>query len=140
MKEESSEEENEPIITRQAALSEIEKSREILLKLLMQKTISEYSSRRMIGLFNDYIVSHEENLPVSILSEQDDRYNWELMRSEIPNWTVIADIALRLLACPCSEASCERTISTQRLILASRRMKSTKRLLEARLTLMRAFE
>lgn len=46
---------------------------------------------------------------------------------------------MRLHCSPCSEASCERTISTQRVVLTAKRMSSNKDLLDARLTVIRGF-
>ncbi len=58
--------------------------------------------------------------------------------SGIPGMRFIADLALRLEACACSEASCERCISAQRLVLTSHTLRSDKGLLEARLRLMKS--
>jgi hypothetical protein len=124
-------------LLQKSLISQIDQAREFLLQVLKQRTLSECSAKKMVGIFNDYLVAQEENIPSPLFSDHDNRYNWGLMRTEAPIWRDLSEIALRLLASPCSEASCERTISTQRLILASRRLKSTKRLLEARLTLMR---
>ena len=57
---------------------------------------------------------------------------------EYPAYAPIAEIALKLHSSPCSEASCERTISTQKFILNLRRQNSSRDLLDARLKLMRA--
>jgi hypothetical protein len=120
--------------------SVINQAREYLIQLLVNRKLSERSAKGLAGQFNDYITKKESQLPIPLHTLADDSYNWELLRTEEASWRDIADIFLRLLNCSCSEASCERTISTQRLILASRRMKSAKRLLDARLTLMRAIK
>ena len=49
----------------------------------------------------------------------------------------IADVALKLLNSGVSEASCERNISTQKLIFNARRRHTNKITLNARLLLMR---
>ena len=64
-------------------------------------------------------------------------YFWLNVKGKDAAWKVICEIAMRLHATPCSEASCERTISTQRIVLTARRMSSKKQLLDARLTLLR---
>ena len=64
-------------------------------------------------------------------------YFWENIKRKDPLWNTLSEIAMRLHCSPCSEATCERTISSQRLILTARRMNSKKQLLDARLTLLR---
>ena len=64
-------------------------------------------------------------------------YFWENIKRKDPLWNTLSEIAMRLHCSPCSEATCERTISSQRLILTARRMNSKKQLLDARLTLVR---
>jgi hypothetical protein len=121
-------------------ITTIDCGRSYLIQLMANRTLSTQSAETLSGQFNDFITKNDFKLPVSLQAESGESYNWELLRLEEPCWRDIADIALRLLNCSCSEASCERTISTQRLIMVSRHMKSTKRLLDARLTLMRALK
>ena len=64
-------------------------------------------------------------------------YFWENIKRKDPLWNTLSEIAMHLHCSPCSEATCERTISSQRLILTARRMNSKKQLLDARLTLLR---
>ena len=64
-------------------------------------------------------------------------YFWENIKRKDPLWNTLSEIAMRLHCSPCSEATCERTISSQRLILTARRMDSKKQLLDASLTLLR---
>ncbi len=56
---------------------------------------------------------------------------------EDPLFRNFADIALRLEPTPCSEASAERAISLQRLVILKRRNKALKELIDARLIYMR---
>ena len=65
-------------------------------------------------------------------------YSWKQIARSFRDVAPIADIALRLHNSVCSEASCERTIATQKLILTARRKTSRNELLDARLTLMRS--
>jgi hypothetical protein len=127
-------------LLQKSSISEIDQARDFLMRQLLQKGLNKHEAKEVVGIFNDYLIAQENRLPRSIFSAQANRYNWALMRAEYRNWRYLSDIAMRLLASACSEASCERTISAQRLILASRRMKSTKRILDARLTLMRAID
>lgn len=63
-------------------------------------------------------------------------YNWEIIMED-PLFRNFADIALRLEPTPCSEASAERAISLQRLVILKRRNKALKELIDARLIYMR---
>ena len=90
------------------------------------------SKKTAVSQLNQYL---EQNLFGDY--ECGENFSWFQIRS-LDDWNFFGDIALRLSCSPCSEASCERTISAQRLILTSRRYNSQKRLLDSRLTLMRA--
>ena len=85
--------------------------------------------------FNSFVRNNEDIYSDQILSCGD--YFWENIKFKNPIWNIISEIAMRLHCSPCSEASCERTISSQRLVLTARRMNSKKQLLDARLTLLR---
>lgn len=87
-----------------------------------------------MNAFNSF-VSDKDKFKDQVLENGD--YMWEHIKDLNPIWNTIAEIAARLHCSPCSEASCERTISTQRLVLTARRMSSKKELLDARLILMR---
>lgn len=63
-------------------------------------------------------------------------WNWEII-DEDEMFHDFADIALRLEPTPCSEASAERAISLQRLVILKRRNKALKDLIDARLVYMR---
>ena len=55
-------------------------------------------------------------------------------------WKMISDIGLRLRACACSEASCERTISAQRLLLTCHNLRSRDETIAARLKIIKGCE
>lgn len=55
-------------------------------------------------------------------------------------WNHFADIALRMCNCVCAEASCERTISAQRLILTCYNLNMSKETMDSRLKLMKGFQ
>ena len=89
----------------------------------------------VLSAFNSFV-----HKPYDIYSKQtteEGDYLWEQIIDDGPLWNAIGEIAMRLHCSPCSEASCERTISTQRLVLTARRMSSKKDLLDARLTVLR---
>ena len=57
---------------------------------------------------------------------------WNIIKTD-QKWMYLAELALRFQVTGCSEASCERTISAQRLIYTDRRLNSSQELLESRL-------
>ena len=63
-------------------------------------------------------------------------YNWETI-SEHESYKDLADVALRLQPTPASEASAERAISLQRLVMVARRNQALQELVDARIALMR---
>ena len=64
-------------------------------------------------------------------------YNWEsLLKYE--EYRLLADLALRLRPTPASEASAERAISRERLIVVSRRNRAKSPLIDARVVIMSA--
>ena len=83
--------------------------------------------------FHEYTISPLDNLP----KIRDKYCDWLNVRAN-PQLELVSDLALRFQSCGSSEAACERSISAQRLILTSRRMRSNKDLLDARLTLLKS--
>ena len=106
---------------------------DFLKECIMKQGIDNNSANEMVNLFQSALISTKEEHP--LYSMKDDRYNWAFIRSSLPNWNVIADIALRFEATVPSEAACEREISQQRLIHTARRMRTKRDLLNARLVL-----
>ena len=104
-------------------------------KILTDWGIAEVSRKRTIAAFNSFIKEPDDMFDDQTLENGD--YYWEHIRDLGPIWNTLAEIAMRLHCSPCSEASCERTISLQRIVLTARRMSSKKDLLDARLTLLR---
>ena len=105
-----------------------------LKQILINWGIGSKSQQHVMNAFNSF-VSDKDKFKDQVLENGD--YMWEHIKDLNPIWNTIAEIAARLHCSPCSEASCERTISTQRLVLTARRMSSKKELLDARLILMR---
>ena len=67
----------------------------------------------------DWIQSYNVNIKTDgkifkFMAKTKDDYSWVQIRSQMPQWQVIAYIALRLLNSALSEASCKRTIKRQR--------------------------
>ena len=106
-----------------------------LVETLEHWGISERSRTMVMEEFNSFVQNNEDVYADQTLSNGD--YFWENIKFKNPIWDTISEIAMRLHCSPCSEASCERTISSQRLVLTARRMNSKKQLLDARLTLLR---
>jgi hypothetical protein len=90
--------------------------------------------------FKEFVLFNKSELTIVTNQVGHQRYDFANARINAPKWRFIADVALRLEACTASEASCERTISSQRLLLTCHNLRSDKRLLEARLTFMKGFE
>ena len=106
-----------------------------LLQILTDWGVSDISRMLTIRKFNSFVNNTDD-----VFAEQatvDEDYFWQNIRRFDPCWNVIGEVAMRLHSSPCSEASCERTISLQRIVLTARRMSSKKQLLDARLTLLR---
>ena len=106
-----------------------------LKQVLTDWGISPISRQRVIDTFNSFIMNKNDIFKDQTLENGD--YFWQHIRQINPIWDTLGEIACRLHCSPCSEASCERTISMQRLVLTARRMSSKKELLDARLTLLR---
>jgi hypothetical protein len=114
-------------------LNPTEKLCEQVKIMLKQLAVDQEEITIAIDWFLKYLISDFRVIGLSPLDKN--RFNWVAIRGfKLPH-SCIADLALRLEPCTCSEASCERTISAQRLILTSRRLNSKNRLLQARLTL-----
>ena len=94
-----------------------------------------------ITLFKEFLYSNVCTLPMRVTQTGHSRFDWPLIRVDYGGeWRFLADLALRLESCTASEASCERTITAQRLILTAHTLRSDKKLLKARLTYLKGFE
>jgi hypothetical protein len=98
------------------------------------RSLSKEEIEASIDFLKKYLTSGFRHSGRSTLDDR--RFNWLARRAEESSGQWIADLALRLEPCPCAEASCARIISSQRLILTSRSLRSNSRFLDARLTLM----
>ena len=116
--------------------SHLDSAKKFLWDHLKHESFSERSAGRIMELFTGYIERFDPFPHYCI--DNPIGYSWKQIAMSFPDFRPIADIALRLHNSVCSEASCERTISAQKLILTARRKKSKSKLLDARLTLMRA--
>ena len=109
-------------------------AQDFLEQTLKDWGVAKNSRQMVLSAFNSFV-----HKPYDIYSKQtteEGDYLWEQIIDDGPLWNAIGEIAMRLHCSPCSEASCERTISTQRLVLTARRMSSKKELLDARLTIL----
>ena len=110
-------------------------AQDYLMQILTDWGVSDISRMLTIRKFNSFVNNTDD-----VFAEQatvDEDYFWQNIRRFDPCWNVIGEVAMRLHSSPCSEASCERTISLQRIVLTAKRMSSKKQLLDARLTLLR---
>lgn len=95
-----------------------------LKQVLINWGIAPVSRQRVIDAFNSFISDKNDIFKDQKLENGD--YFWQHIRQINPIWDTLGEIACRLHCSPCSEASCERTISMQRLVLTARRMSSKK--------------
>ena len=89
---------------------------------------------QIISAYDLYINGYENNL---VANDRLNIFNWTSLLGN-DDFKNLADIALRLEPAICSEASAERAISAQRLIMEAKRDRSKKDLNDARLTFMRS--
>lgn len=115
---------------------DLKKAKDFLKKQLEIMHLGAHSIDNTMAKFAWYI---DEDNPFEDCKTNDViGFSWVQIKTEYPEFKLIADLAMKLHSSPCSEASCERTISTQKLILNLRRHNSSKDLLDARLQLMRS--
>ena len=114
--------------------SPVERAKLMLLELLKQDGYSDKSSEVILSRFN-WFLDTEKPFPLQRTEDQIG-FSWKQIGMAFPDFKPIANIALKLLNSSCSEASCERTISAQRLIHTSRRRNANRQTLDARLTIM----
>ena len=107
-----------------------------LSRLLTQEGYQRQSHKILMKEFNSYL---DEEVPFrNERTSNDIGFSWLQIRLIHPTFAPIANIALKLLHSGISEASCERTISAQRLIYTARRRTADTSTLETRLTIMRS--
>ena len=107
------------------------------LKLCLQLDgYEKHSVKLTLQKFNTFI--DDINPFQEYLVDSPIGYSWTQIRANVPDFSSIANVALKLHCAALSEASCERTISAQRLINNARRRSSNTLTLEARLTIMRS--
>ena len=99
----------------------------------------DYQTRRqnLTAAFQAFISSAHSPLTDALeIIPHRNLYNWETI-SEHESYKDLADVALRLQPTPASEASAERAISLQRLVMVARRNQALQELVDARIALMR---
>ena len=117
--------------------SYIEKAKKALDELLKLDGYLDNSRKYFLRMFNTYLDA-ENPFPNYRVSDQIG-FSWLQIRVSETAYAPIANLALKLHSASLSEASCERTISAQRLIFNARRRRSANtETLEARLTIMRS--
>jgi len=116
--------------------SYLDSAKQFLWQHLQNLSFGETSASQLMNHFTSYL--DDPNPFRSYQLDNPIGYSWKQIAMSFPRFRPIADVALRLHHSVCSEASCERMISAQKLILTARRKSSKKKPLDARLTLMRA--
>ena len=114
----------------------LKKAKDFLRQQLINSCYSPVTIDHLMEHFNHYL--DEEKPFEDCITNDVIGFSWLQIKAEYLEFKPIAEIAMKLHSSPCSEASCERTISTQKLILNLRRRNSANDLLEARLHLMRS--
>ena len=116
--------------------SYLQKSKDWVKQYFINTGLSAKSTSTLLKYFNTYVEAKDAFPDCHCFTEIG--ISWiQLEDSERP-YAPLAKLAQRLHASPCSEASCERTISKQRLIYTARRKRSNRDLLDARLTILNA--
>lgn len=104
-----------------------------LLQYLQNINYSKKSIEIILREFNTYL---DLQKPFKLYrTETKVGFAWSQIEKDFPKFSPIAKIARRLHSSCLSEASCERSISQQRMIFASRRRNSNRDLLDARLSI-----
>ena len=106
------------------------------MKKWISRFVADETKRKIFySAFNNYVLTgfYDEETYLT----ENGCYNWLNMRT-IKNMELVGDLGLRLQSTGCSEAACERIISAQRMILTSKRIRSSKELIDCRLKMMRS--
>ena len=85
-------------------------AQQFLKQIFINWGIEPISRQRVIDTFNSFISNKNDVFKDQDLDNGD--YFWQHIRQTSPIWDTLGEIACRLHCSPCSEASCERTIST----------------------------
>ena len=113
-----------------------DRAKKMLFALIIQDGYSEGSAKTIMNRFN-WFIDTEMPFP-NHRTEDQIGFSWKQIGMAFQDFKPIADVALKLLNSSTSEASCERTISAQRLIHTSRRRNVNQITLDARLSIMNA--
>ena len=116
--------------------SYLEIAKDYLKQYLMNVGYSERSRSIILREFNTFLDDKEPFQDYRVNGEIG--YSWVQIQNVYRKFGPICELARKLHSSSLSEASCERTISQQRLIYASRRKNSKRDLLDARLAIMNA--
>ncbi|EAY00173.1 hypothetical protein TVAG_052210 [Trichomonas vaginalis G3] len=119
----------------QTAENDLTAAKDYLKRILVQFRLNERQKTLVLSLYNTFI-NKESDIFENDLMDEAQNYAWEEISHRIGEKSILAEIALRLLCSSPSEATCERNIKAQRLILNVRRLRSKKNLLNSRHILM----
>lgn len=134
---ESEEVEPTTTITEQEVNAYYERSCKALQEICDSLHKKKDEENYIMQLFDAYLIGDlESDFPQFRETYGKNSWNWEII-AENQEIMPFADIALRLQPTPCSEASAERAISLQRLVILRQRNRALKDLIESRLVYMR---
>ncbi|EAX75860.1 hypothetical protein TVAG_279200 [Trichomonas vaginalis G3] len=119
----------------QTAENDLTAAKDYLKRILVQFRLNKRQKTLVLSLYNTFI-NKESDIFENDLMDEAQNYAWEEISHRIGEKSILAEIALRLLCSSPSEATCERNIKAQRLILNVRRLRSKKNLLNSRHILM----
>ena len=142
--EESDEEEEDKEVTTKTMETQTEafqsshpylsKAKKCLKELLEQEGFLKKTNENLLKQFNLYL--DEEKPFADCILDNQLGYSWKQIRASYPAFAPICIIAEKLTSSGVSEASCERTISSQRFIHSIRRRNANFETLDARLSIM----
>ena len=115
-------------------LSYLSSAKKWLKDYLRNICYSPRSTETILREFNSYIDT--ENVFPNYKNNSRIGFSWLQIQIDYKRFAPIAEIARRLATSGLSESSCERSISQQRIIFATRRRNSNRDLLDARLKIM----
>lgn len=135
--ESNSNEEEEDDVSEHDFSSTLDSAKKTLKNILIEnERFSIVSTGNMLRHFNEYL-DMDDPFP-NEQTEDGIGFSWNQIKISHPSFKGIATVALKLHNSGVSESSCERTLSSQKLIYNARRRHSNKLTLNARLVLMRA--
>lgn len=93
----------------------LEKAKECLILILKQFRLDRGKIASSMSAFNDYVDADVDPLRNDV-KDSSTQYTWQQIFVRNNDLRYIAEVAMRILCSPCSEAACERNIKDQRMM------------------------